>query len=122
MKNESAKIKEEAPNLYLSEKESQILREKKGFLYRTIATRESDAVVRQVDDMDDYIGAKARQYRFSGDDFWKAKPELKRNVDEFRRRGYLKNAKEKDAEYVAEVSTAMKIEAQAFFASKMLGR
>lgn len=119
---ENSKIKEEASDLYLSEKESQELRERKGFLYRTIATRESDAVVRQVDDMDDYIESKARQYRLSGDDFWKAKPELKRNIDEFRKRGYLKNAEEQDAQYVAEVSTAMKIEAQAFFASKMLGR
>lgn len=119
---ESSKIKEEAPDLYLSEQESKELRERKGFLYRTIATRESDAVVRQVDDMDDYIESKARQYRLSSDDFWKAKPELKNSVDEFRKRGYLKNAGEKDAQYVAEVSTAMKIEAQAFFASKMLSR
>lgn len=119
---ENSKIKEEAPDLYLSEQESKELRERKGFLYRTIATRESDAVVRQVDDMDDYIESKARQYRLSSDDFWKAKPELKNSVDEFRKRGYLKNAGEKDAQYVAEVSTAMKIEAQAFFASKMLSR
>lgn len=41
----------------------------------------------------------------------------RRNIDEFRKRGYLKNAGEQDAQqYVAEVSTAMKIETQSFFA------